>query len=239
MYFFPSLFLPLFFSDGFSSLTRPRGAALPIRRPAGGIATDLAFLRWAPFARSTFLELRRITDETGAGGLAPVRGFAARPGKGSRTTRTGTRHDTTQGARTPTRSRDVTAARGDVDVNRGRDARNHDDRRTDRTIVRDRFSALLFLSLFPFSSSRVFISTVEVSANRRPPSCFLAIASGTDRNGATAGRTDAAQLAARVAGDRQCCRARQLNPELAKRAGIGPAEYARSNKRARDSEVAR
>lgn len=106
---------------------------------------------------------------------------------------------------TPTRSRDLTAARGDVDVNRGRDARNHNDRRTDRTIVRDRFSALLFLSFSPFSSSRVFISTAEVFANRRPPSCFLAVASGTDRNGATAGRdgtgrtdgqTDAAQLAA-------------------------------------------
>lgn len=63
-------------------------------------------------------------------------------------------------------------------------------RRTDRTIVRDRFSALLFLSFSPFSSSRVFISTAEISANRRAPSCFLAVASGTDRNGAMAGRRD-------------------------------------------------
>lgn len=148
-----------------------------------------------------FLEPRRITDKAGAGSLAPIRGFAARAARGSRRQRRGgglgpgrgrgRGHDTTRGARTPTRSRDVTATRGDVDVNRGRDARNHDDRRTDRTIVRDRSStALLFLSFSPFSSSRVFISTTEVSANRRAPSCFLAIVSGTDRNGATTGRTD-------------------------------------------------
>ena len=64
-----------------------------------------------------------------------------------------TEHDTTrENTRRHRRvSRDdVTAARGDVHVNRGRDARNHDDRRTDRTIVRDRFSALLFLSFLPF-----------------------------------------------------------------------------------------
>lgn len=140
-YFFPSL-----------PLTRPRCAALPIRRLAGGIAADLAFLRWAPFARSTFLEPRRITDETGAGDLrsvASLRGRARdrrRRGRGRR----GRGHDTRSTGTDAFTRRYRGAWRRDV--NRGRDARNHGDRRTDRTIVRDRFSehcSFYPSSLFP------------------------------------------------------------------------------------------
>lgn len=187
------------------------GGSRPIWHSSGGHRS-----RGAPSFRSC--DGSRMRADAPSHGARAARG--ARRGRGR-----GRVRDTTRGAWTPTRSRDVTAARGNVRVNRGRDVRNHDDRRTDRTIVRDRFSPLLFLSFSPFSSSRVFISTVQVSANRRAPSCFLAIASGTDRIGAT--RRERTDGRTRYSWRREPPRrGRGQGPAVLPRAAIEPAKRA-------------
>lgn len=254
---FPPLLLSSSFLSSFSTASPPltrlsRRAALPIRRPAGGIAADLAFLRWVPRSRrapswscwtdrrdedrrARVVSLpascsRRTADHGGGDGDGDDDHDGGRRPRTE--TRDNTTHDTaTRGAHGHRRVHATLPRRVATLTSIA------DEMRAITTIVaptaRSSATVSRHCSFYPsslFSSSRVFISTAEVSANRRAPSCFLAVASGTDRNGATAGRTGTDRrtdgrggtaggwraatrcrgpcAASRGGGRRRCCRAR-------------------------------